>query len=177
MNKFSKQFINIFIRYIILIIIALPNFWVFYLIFTPLTLYPVYFLLNIFFNASLMENIILINDLPIELIPACIAGAAYYLLLILNLSTPKIEFKKRMQMIFFSFSFLLILNILRIFFLSLVFISGNSFFNIAHKLFWYLGSTIFVVGIWFIEVKIFKIKEIPIYSDIKFLYKKSILKK
>ena len=35
---------------------------------------------------------------------------------------------------------------------------------------WYLGSTLFVIGIWFIEVKLFKIKEIPIYSDIKFLY-------
>ncbi len=177
MNKISKQFMNIFIRYMILVIIALPNFWIFYFIFTSLTVYPVYFLLNIFFNTSLIGNIILIDNFPIELIPACIAGAAYYLLLILNVSTPKIKFKKRIQMIFFSFSSLLILNILRIFSLSLIFISGNSFFDIAHKLFWYLGSTVFVVGIWFIEVKIFKIKKIPIYSDIKFLYRKSILKK
>lgn len=177
MNKVSRQFTDIFIRYLILIIIALPNFWLFYLIFTPLTLYPVYFLLTLFFDTSLIQNIILINDLPIELIPACIAGAAYYLLLILNLSVPKIKFKKRIKMIMFSFTSLLILNILRIFLLSLVFLSENSFFNIAHKLFWYIGSTIFVVGIWFVEVKIFKIKEIPIYSDIKFLYKKSILKK
>ncbi|MFW9873990.1 MAG: pacearchaeosortase [Candidatus Thorarchaeota archaeon] len=177
MNKLSRQFTNIFIRYLILIIIALPNFWLFYLIFTPLTLYPVYFLLSLFFDTSLMQNIILINDLPIELIPACIAGAAYYLLLILNISVPKIKFKKRIKMISFSFLSLLILNILRIFILSLVFLSGNSFFNIAHRLFWYLGSTLFVVGIWFAEVKIFKIKEIPVYSDLKFLYKKSILKK
>ncbi len=177
MNKISRQFIDIFIRYLILIIIALPNFWIFYLIFTPLTLYPVYFLLSLFFDTSLMQNIILINNLPIELIPACIAGAAYYLLLILNLSVPKIKIKKRIKMILFSFISLLILNILRIFLLSLVFLSGNSFFNIAHKLFWYLGSTLFVVGVWFLEVKIFKIKEIPVYSDFKFLYKKSILKK
>ncbi|MFA7707937.1 MAG: pacearchaeosortase [Candidatus Pacearchaeota archaeon] len=177
MNKISRQFINIFFRYLILIIIAFPNFWIFYFVFTPLTVYPVYFLLNIFFDASLMENIILIKGFPIELIPACIAGAAYYLLLILNLSTPKIKLKQRIQMILFSFPFLLILNILRIFFLSLVFLSGNSFFDFAHRLFWYLGSTAFVVGIWFIEVKIFKIKEIPIYSDIKFLYRKSFLRK
>ena len=177
MNRLSRQFINMFIRYIILILIALPNFWLFYLIFTPLTVYSVYFLLSLFFDTTLMENIILINELPIELIPACIAGAAYYLLLILNLSVPKMKFKKRIKTIFFSFISLLILNILRIFVLSLVFLSGNSFFNVAHKLFWYLGSTVFVVGIWFAEVKIFKIKEIPIYSDIKFLYEKSILKK
>ncbi len=177
MKKIPRQIINIFFRYFILIILALPNFWIFYLIFTPLTIYPVYFLLNVFFDASLKQNIISIKGLPIELIQACIAGAAYYLLLILNLSTPKIKLKQRIRMIIFSFSFLLILNILRIFFLSLIFLSGNSFFNIAHKLFWYLGSTVFVVGIWFIEVKIFKIKEIPIYSDIKFLYKNSLLRK
>ncbi len=177
MKKISKQFTDILIRYAILIIVALPNFWLFYLIFTPLTIYPVYFLLSLFFEPSLIKNIILIGEFPIELIPACIAGSAYYLLLILNLSTPKIKIQKRIKMILFSFTFLLILNILRIFLLSLVFISGNSFFDIAHKLFWYLGSTVFVVGIWFIEVKLFKIKKIPIYSDIKFLYKKTKLKK
>ncbi len=177
MKKISNQFISLLIRYAILIIVALPNFWLFYLIFTPLTIYPIYFLLNLFFDSSLMGNIILVDKFPIELIPACIAGSAYYLLLILNLSTPKIKIQKRVKMILFSFTFLLILNILRIFLLSLVFVSGNSFFDLAHKLFWYLGSTIFVVGIWFIEVKLFKIKEIPFYSDIKSLYKKSKLKK
>jgi len=177
MKKIPKQFIDLLIRYAILIIVALPNFWLFYFIFTPLTVYPIYFLLSLFFETSLMGNIILIGKFPIELIPACIAGSAYYLLLILNLSTPKIKFQKRVKMIFFSFTFLLILNILRIFLLSLIFISGTSLFDISHKLFWYLGSTVFVVGIWFIEVKLFKIKEIPFYSDIKFLYKKSKLKK
>jgi len=177
MEKISKQFIDLLIRYAILIIVAIPNFWLFYLLFTPLTVYSVYFLLNLFFDSSLMKNIILIGEFPIELIPACIAGSAYYLLLILNLSTPKIKIQKRAKMILFSFTFLLILNILRIFLLSLVFISGNSLFDITHKLFWYLGSTVFVVGIWFVEVKLFKIKEIPFYSDIKFLYKKSNLKK
>jgi hypothetical protein len=31
-------------------------------------------------------------------------------------------------------------------------------------------STIFIVGIWFLEVHIFKIKEIPFFSDVKFLF-------
>ena len=175
--KLPKQLTDILIRYTILIITAIPNLWLFYFIFTPLTAYPVYLLSNIFFDASLIANTININGFFINLIPACIAGSAYYLLLILNLSIPKIKFQKRIKMIFISFAFLLILNILRIFLLSLIFISGNSLFDITHKLLWYLGTTIFVVGIWFAEVKIFKIKEIPIYSDIKFLYKKSILKK
>lgn len=173
MKKISKQFLDIIIRYLILILLALPGFAIFYFVFAPLTIYPVYFLLNLFFDVSLMQDIILVGEIPIELIGACIAGSAYYLLSILNLSTPKIKLQKRVKMIFLSFGVLLILNILRIFFLSLVFISGSSSFDIAHKLFWYTGSIIFVVGIWFAEVKLFKIKEIPFYSDIKFLYKQS----
>ncbi len=178
MKKDSKKFFDIFIRYIILILIALPNLWLFYFIFTPLTVYPIYFLLNLFFDTSLFGNIIILNKkLAIELIRACIAGAAYYFLLVLNLSIPKIKITKRIKMIIFAFLSLLIINILRIFLLGLVAYSGNSFFDLTHELFWYLMSVVFVVGIWFAEVKIFKIKEIPFYSDLKFLYKKSFSRK
>lgn len=172
MKKLQKRLYDIIIRYFILLLIAIPNLFIFYFIFTPLTIYPVYFLFGLFFEPTLIKNIILINEIPIELIPACIAGAAYYLLLILNLSVPNIKIQKRIKMISLSFTVLLILNILRIFLLSLVYVSGNSFFDLAHQLFWYLGSTVFVIGIWFAEVKIFKIKEIPFYSDMKFLFKK-----
>jgi len=160
---------DVIIRYLILILIALPNLWLFYLIFAPLTLYPVYFLLNIFFDASLIGNMITFDSSSIELIPPCIAGAAYYLLLILNLSTPEIKLKKRIKLIILSFAIFLILNILRIFFLSFLLYSGSDFFEITHKVFWYLISTIFVVGIWFFQVKLYKIKKIPFYSDLKYL--------
>lgn len=171
MKKLQKRLYSLLIRYTVLILVAIPNLFLFYFIFTPLTIYPLYFLFGLFFNPILMKNIILINNFPIELIPACIAGAAYYLLLILNLSVPNIKLQKRIKMISISFVGLLFLNILRIFLLSLIFLSGNSMFDLAHQVFWYLGSTVFVVGIWFAEVKIFKIKEIPFYSDIKFLFK------
>ncbi|MCK5043514.1 pacearchaeosortase [Candidatus Pacearchaeota archaeon] len=173
MKKISKQFLDISLRYAILILLALPGFAIFYFVFAPLTIYPIYFLLGLFFDVSLMGDIIFINEIPIELIGACIAGSAYYLLSILNLSTPKIKLQKRIKILLLSFGVFLILNILRIFFLSLVFMSGSALFDITHKLFWYIGSILFVVGIWFAEVKLFKIKEIPFYSDIKFLYKQS----
>lgn len=171
--------LSLIFRYLFLILIAFPNLAFFYTIFTPLTVYPVYWLLGLFFNVSfLSDNLILINNfLPIELIRACIAGSAYYLLLILNLSTPKINLKKRIYAIGFSFLAFLIINILRIFILSVIAVSGSQFFDITHKIFWYSLSTLFVVVIWFAEVKLFKIKEIPVYSDLKSLYKESILQK
>jgi len=171
MKRDTKNILDIFSRYFILILIGILGVGIFYLLFFPLTIYPAYYFLKIFFDASLVYNIIFINSLPIEIIGACIAGSAYYLLLILNLSTREIKLRKRIFLFLFSFLSLLIINILRIFLLSIVFVSGSSFFDLTHKLFWYAGSSIFVVGIWFLSVKVFKIKEIPIYSDILFLLK------
>ena len=170
MNKKRNIIFGIGLRYLLLVIFGILNVGFFYLIFTPLTIYPVYFFLKFFFNALLVDNIILINKIPIEIIGACVAGAAYYLLLILNLATPKIKLARRIEMLFFSFALLLFVNILRIFSLSILFVSGVSFFDLAHKLFWYVGSIVFVVGIWFLSVKLFKVKEIPFYSDIKYLF-------
>jgi len=178
MKKQLNNLHNILFRYAFLILIALPNLGFFYFVFTPLTIYPVYFILNLFFDASLLGNIILLNrEIPIEFIDACIAGSAYYLLLILNLSTPGIDIKKRIKLILISFGALLILNVLRIFLLILIFIFGYAFFDITHLLFWYFLSIIFVVAVWFFQVRFFKIKEVPFYSDINFLYKNSLIKK
>ena len=161
----------IFLRYVILLglIFSLP---LIYKIFTPLTLYPVAGLLDLFYESvSISQNFISIGfDIMIELIPACIAGSAYLLLLILNLSV-SMKLKKRIYSILLSFAILLSLNILRIFFLAVLYYNQSLFFNITHKLFWYGLSTLFVVGIWFLMVKIFTIKQIPVYSDFKYLIK------
>jgi exosortase/archaeosortase family protein len=179
--KYSREvensFGNIFVRYFILLIIAVPNLYIFYTIFTPVTLYPVYYLFKIFFGAVLVRNVIYVKCIPIELINPCIAGSAYYLLSILNLSTPEIAFKKRIKMLLLAFLLFLLVNILRIFFLSMLLISNSPWFDLTHEIFWYFVSVLFVVGIWFAEVKYFKIKKVPIYSDLKFLYNNSSLKK
>lgn len=175
MNR--HYFLYVLIRYLLLFLLGINTLWVFYLVFTPLTLYPVYFFLSLFFNAALIGNSIIISEIPIELVNACIAGSAYYLLLVLNLSTPGIHVKKRLTMIVLSFLILLIINILRIFFLSLLYLKGSSLFDITHIFFWYFVSIIFVILIWFAEVKLFKIKQVPFYSDINYFYKLSILKK
>ncbi|MEK6897842.1 MAG: pacearchaeosortase [Nanoarchaeota archaeon] len=175
--KNKNKFLGIFLRYAILVLAAIPNLWIFYFIFTPLTVYPVFFLIKIFFDAFLMDNIIVVNnEVPIEIIKACIAGSAYYLLLILNLSTPNMKFKKRINLILISFALLLTINVFRILALSVIFLEGFSWFILTHKFFWYFMSTIFVAGIWFAEVKYFKIKDYPLYSDLKFLYNKSLIK-
>jgi exosortase/archaeosortase family protein len=162
------------IRYIILLFLmfSLP---LIYLIFTPLTVLLSSFLLKIFYSISVNNNIITINNsTKIEIISACVAGSAYLFLLILNLST-SMQLKKRINTILSSFSLLLLLNIIRIFFLSILYHEENPLFDFTHKLFWYVLSTLFVVFIWFFTVKLFKIREIPVYSDV--LYLIEIIKK
>ncbi len=164
---------SIAIRYLILLVSAIPSFWIFYFLFTPLTVYPVYLILKLFFPVSLLGHVLFIGEYstPIEIVNACIAGSAYYLLLILNLSIPGIAFRKRIKMILLAFLSFLVVNILRIVILSVIYVMKPSIFDISHKLSWYLGSIILVIGIWFLEVKKFNIEPIPFYSDIKAMSK------
>jgi len=166
-----KNILSLALRYGILIILGLFGIGIFYSVFSLPTIYAVFYLLKPFFVVSLSSDIIMINENLIEIIGPCVAGSAYYLLMILNLAIPKIKIGKRIALLLFSFSSLLLLNILRIFLLSVLFVSGFSFFDFAHKMFWYAGSTIFVAGIWFLGIKLFNIKGIPFYSDIKSLLK------
>ena len=171
MKDVKSKVINFSIRYLILILVAIPGLNLFYYVFSPLTIYPSYFLFNLVFDASLYNNLILINsNSVIEIIPSCVMGSAYYLLLILNLSVPNIKLGKRLFMILSSFLTLLIINVLRIFLLGTLYTSNSPWSDPLHVFFWYFLSIIFVLGIWFVQTKIFRIKEIPFYSDIKFIY-------
>jgi len=165
----NKDILYIFARYLILVVLGV-FISVFYKIFLPLTIWPVYLLLKLFYGLTIYGSMLDIAGVKIEIINACVAGSAYYLLLILNLTT-KMKVNQRVFSIFFSFLALLFLNIIRIFVLSVFYLENFSFFDITHKIFWYALSVLFVVGIWFLTVKIFKIKEVPIYSDIKKLVK------
>ncbi len=176
--KIHKKVVDFAIRYLLLVLIAFPGLMLFYKIFSPLTIYPSYWIFSLFFEASLYANIILLNNtLVIEIVPACVMGSAYYLLLILNLSIPNIKLKKRLIMLLTAFASLLIINILRIVLLGSLYNIGSIWGDPLHTFFWYFLSIFFVIGIWFAQIKIFKIKDIPFYTDLKFLFSQSTLKK
>ncbi len=166
----KNRFYFLILRYIILVLVALPNLYLFYSIFTPLTIFPVFYLLNIFFKTSLTDAAITFNGTTIHLVKACIAGSAYYLLLILNLTTP-MKIKKRIFSILFLFSSFLIVNIVRILLFSIILLTSFSLFKTLHLITWYFLSAAIVFLIWLLNIKIFKIKKIPVYSDISSLFK------
>ncbi|MFH1307912.1 MAG: pacearchaeosortase [archaeon] len=176
----KKRIFNIFLRYVILVLAGLSNFYIFYLIFTPLTIYPLYYLFSIFFETEILKNVILVGNYEIKMVEACIAGAAYYLLFALNLSTP-MNLKKRAYALLFTFFSFFIINILRVFILTSILVTyDKAIFDFVHLFFWYVFSTLVVVFLWILTVKAYEIKAIPAYTDIKFIWdlgKESRLKK
>lgn len=176
MNQ-KERIYSILIRYFLIILISFFTPEIFYLIFTPLTIYPVYFLFSIFFETSLQGDFIIINNLHLEIIEACIAGSAYYLLLILNLSIPNLKTKKRIKLILLSTLALLLFNILRIFIFGVLVYFNKPLFFLMHMFAWYFVSIIVILAIWFGEIYYYKIKEVPFYEDIKWIYSLSFFNK
>jgi exosortase/archaeosortase family protein len=172
----DKKFLSIVLRYLFLALIAIPGFDLFYFIFLPLTKFSTFYLLNLFYEPAIFGNVIFILGKSIEIVNACVAGSAYYFLLILNFSTPNIKSIKRLKMILFGFLTFLGINIARIFILSVMYLNDSQFFDFTHKLFWYLGSTLLIVVIWFVQVRKNKVRSIPFYSDLKYIYGKSNFK-
>ncbi|MBI5803674.1 pacearchaeosortase [Candidatus Pacearchaeota archaeon] len=165
----SDKKVYLFARYLLIVLFGLFNLKFFYSVFTPLTIYPVYWIVSLFREASLSSNLVSLESFAVEIIPACVAGAAYYLLFILNLSTP-IKIDKRIKSLVFLFLVFLAFNILRIVGFIWLFSIGYEYFDAAHNLVWHFGSTILLVLVWFVNVKLFKIKEIPVYSDFRKIF-------
>jgi len=174
MEKEVKEVIGLFARYFLIILLGLGNLYLFYKILTPLTIWSVFGVLSLFSNqVQIIDNWIFYNLITISIIPACVAGAAFYLMFILIFSTKDIKVINRAKILISSFLLLFLFNILRIIFL--IFLFGSNYFDVLHWLFWNILSTVAVVGIWILMVRLFRINKIPIYSDI--LYLKSLSSK
>ena len=169
MNKQTKKILGLFARYLTILLIGLGNLYVIYKVLMPLTIHILNVILSIFTNTALYGTIIHLPQIGIavEIVPACVAGSAFYLLFLLLMSTAGIEPETRAKTIITAFAILFALNILRILFL--IPIATTTYFETVHWISWHLISVIFVVGIWFSIVKIYKIKKIPIYSDVKYI--------
>jgi len=141
-----------------------------YIIFTPLTVSPVYWLLKkIYADTVLLGTTTLyFQDNYANIVEACVAGAAYYLLLILNLTTP-MPLLKRLKSIIFILVVFLVFNILRIVIFARLLVTGADYFDTAHQITWYFGSTVLVIIVWFVNVLLLDIRTIPIYTDVKSL--------
>lgn len=171
-----REAVSLALRYGILLIIGLTNLifvynGLFYQLFTPLTVYPVYGIFGMLYDEVLFlgPDTIFLKGYYATIAPACVAGSAYYLLLILNMTTP-MQLKRRLWCIAYIFGTFLLLNIARIVIFGILWTRGYEYFDFTHLATWYLGSTILVAVIWFSAILFFKIKEAPVLTDLQTLF-------
>jgi len=109
----------------------------------------------------------------VNIIPACVAGMAYSLLLFLILFTRGISLNESFKMFFIGAGLILAMNILRIDLLIFILMEfGSDLFEKTHMIFWNFVSGVYVAIVWIYLVKKFKVENIPLISDIKELYKR-----
>jgi exosortase/archaeosortase family protein len=167
----TRDLLLLLSRYIVLVVISFPDLRLINYLASPLTTIPVFWILSLFdpMSAVLSGTDILFKTHTISLVSACTGVSAYFLLIILNLSTPMHPSKRIKSLTFLIFSFLA-LNIARIVIFSLLLANGFQYFDVAHQVVWYFGSTIMVILLWFGNVWLFNIRAIPIYTDIKSIF-------
>jgi exosortase/archaeosortase family protein len=176
MKLIDKAIVSLIIRYLVIVALSLGGLFLIYYVMTPITYFLSLWLLGLFGSVEgfFLERLIIYNGLGIELIDACIAGAAYYLLIVLNLATPMSR-KVRAKSLSFSILLFLIINVFRIAIFSVLAYSGWKYFDTAHLLSWYFLSVVMVVGVWCFTIRVFNIKSMPVVDDTKMLLR--IIKK
>ncbi len=143
-----------------------------YKIFAPLTLYPSYILLKLFYNPTLLSQSIKIDYYTLNFVPACVAVSAYILLAFLVLSTSSLEWKRRVKLFIFGSLLILILNLIRIIVLIILLIEyGTNYFEAVHLIFWQILASVYVAAVWIFLIKHYKIKSVPVVSDFRMLRK------
>lgn len=163
----NKKIIGLFSRYLVILIFGIGNMYLIYKILTPPTIHATNLLLSVFTQTTLIGNTIYFGQVIIEIAPSCVAGSAFYLLLILLFSTADIKPKTRLYAILTAIAILFVLNVTRILILAPLTTLPN--FETIHWVFWHIVSTVFVVTTYIATIKLYKIKSIPVYSDIKYL--------
>ena len=162
-----KYYKRLIFRYFLALIIMIFGLEIIHSLVSPVTFKLSY--LSLFYLSPILTSStsFLIENYNLNFIPACTAASAYLLLILLTLTTD-IKLKKTLKVLLIGSLLILIANIIRIDILIIALIKFNSnLFDTLHLFFWRILSTLYVVILWVLLTKWFKIKEIPIYSDLK----------
>lgn len=123
------------------------------------------------YSPEIIQDSLIIGNYQLQLISACISTTAYYLLVLLILTTKDISFKKRIYLFIFGSLLIFIGNLIRIDILIILLLKNKTnWAQTLHMFFWKVISSIYVLLVWIFLTRKMDIESIPIYSDIKHLY-------
>ncbi len=167
--RFNVYTNNLILRILLAFLLTIFR-QIFNTIFAPLTMFWSFYLFNIFVPGSVLEGVKLITPTnTFSFIPACTAASAYLLLSLLILLTKDISWENRLKMFISGSLAILFFNLIRIEILLFFFYKLTNIYPLIHLFFWKFMSTLYVVFVWIILSKVYKVKSIPAYSDIKHL--------
>lgn len=165
-----KYLLRVYFRLILALILIFFGYKILYPIISPITFYLSYYSLFFLKPVLTSETTFAIGNYSLKFIPACAAASAY-LLLFLLISLVDIKLKKAVRVFLLGSLLILVVNLFRIDFLILILINyGSNLFNTLHLFFWRIVSTIYVVLMWIMLARYFKIMDIPVYSDFRRIY-------
>ena len=146
---------------------------IFYVVFSPLTLWVSYGLLRLFTDVTLEGTTILAENTTLVFVPACTAASAYLLLALLILLTRGISWRQGVLIFLVGSLLIFAANIIRIQVLFyLLFNVGKNYFDTLHLLIWKVLSSVYVAGVWIFLTWKYKIRETPVVSDFQYILRK-----
>ena len=165
-----KYWLKLVFRVLLAFLIK-PEFFYFSLLFLTMA-FPYLFLKFLSYNVEFIfaSKTLIVNGIEFEFVKACIATSAYYLLALLILTTKDIDLKKSIKMFLLGGLLIFVMNVLRVTLLIIVVKNfGINWFEAIHLTFWYVVSSVYVFLIWIFLIRFYKIKNIPVYTDIAYL--------
>jgi len=146
-------------------------------IFYPLTIYFNYFLLKLIsYQVFIIPPYLITSENYIRFSQACAAVSAYFLLLLLIVLTKDIRFKTMIKISLLGSAMIFAVNTARILILIAVLEKyGFNTFQQTHDVLWIIFGSLLVALTWIFLARYYKIKSIPIYSDIMYLLKQTKL--
>ena len=180
LRSFSmRKEVSLLIRVLLVITILLIPFDIFQELLQNITIKIVYKILEyskmapILGAYSIPHAIQILGGTTINIVKYCVTSSAYYLLAILTILTKGISITKKIKMFLIGSLLIFIMNIARIIFLIIIMIRSNQeLFQLTHNTLSAALSIFYVILVWIFLSIIFKVKSIPIYTDIKDLIKK-----
>lgn len=169
MENFGRYVKILVVRYGLALYLSL-NVEVLYSLFSGPTLNLTFAILNLFYDATLNGEVISVAGHTLRFIPACVAAAAYLLLSILILLTKDLDFWMIVKLFLAGSLLIFAMNIIRLEMLMFVLLEfGKDYFDTLHLFFWKIVASVYVALVWVFLVYRFRIKEVPLYSDLRFL--------
>ncbi len=151
------------------------NFNIYQFVFERMLLKSTFYLLGLIGFAPVIGKYSVKNAIEIfgvaslKIVKYCVTASAYYSWTLLILLTKDITFLKSLLLYAIGVVLIYAMNQIRIIVLVFALLKNPDAFAQLHFVLWFVLSIGYVAAMWLVFSWVFKVKSIPVYSDMKYL--------